>query len=329
MPLLTIFTPAYNRKHTICRTYESLLRQTDKDFQWLIIDDGSTDGTKDWVTSLGDGVWKNHLTYDWMGCKTTEESKHCLYSVDIESGTNCIHIDYIYKPNGGLYTGYNVAFDHIDTELCVCIDSDDYLPDNAVETIKSVWERLSQDDKNTIGGIAGLDYDVTNGQPLGGNYSVSDTVAWVQSLRHNADSKFVFQTKLIRQYAPQLGFDGEKDFNPHYMQMQLFDKYPMFIFNENLCWVEYQIGGDSMSQAIFKQYRRSPRSFAKYRLMELRMTKGVSLSRRFSLAAHYISACIFSRDRQWLSNSQDKALVILAIPLGILYNLLIRYKTRK
>ena len=40
MPLLTIFTPAYNRAHTLARTYESLLRQDCKDFIWLVIDDG-------------------------------------------------------------------------------------------------------------------------------------------------------------------------------------------------------------------------------------------------------------------------------------------------
>lgn len=49
MKTLTIFTPAYNRAHTIGRTYESLLRQTSKDFEWLVIDDGSTDNTQELV----------------------------------------------------------------------------------------------------------------------------------------------------------------------------------------------------------------------------------------------------------------------------------------
>lgn len=69
MKLLTIFTPTYNRKHTIGRTYDSLLRQTSKDFNWLIIDDGSIDGTKEWVESLGHGVWMDGPVYDWMGRK--------------------------------------------------------------------------------------------------------------------------------------------------------------------------------------------------------------------------------------------------------------------
>ena len=43
-----------------------------------------------------------------------------------------VRIEYVYKPNGGLYTGYNVAYQTIQTELCVCVDSDDYMPEDAV-----------------------------------------------------------------------------------------------------------------------------------------------------------------------------------------------------
>ena len=51
MPSLTVFTPAYNRAHTLPRTYESLRRQNSKDFIWIIVDDGSTDNTADLVKS--------------------------------------------------------------------------------------------------------------------------------------------------------------------------------------------------------------------------------------------------------------------------------------
>ena len=56
MKTLTVFTPTYNRKHTLPRTYESLCRQTSDDFEWLIIDDGSTDGTREWVEGLGQRI---------------------------------------------------------------------------------------------------------------------------------------------------------------------------------------------------------------------------------------------------------------------------------
>ena len=104
MPRLTIFTPAYNRAHTIMRTYESLIRQKCKDFIWLVVDDGSVDNTAE-------------LIKEWQS---------------IENG---FEIRYIYKENGGMHTAHNVAYQNIDTELNTCIDSDDRLADDAVEKI--------------------------------------------------------------------------------------------------------------------------------------------------------------------------------------------------
>ena len=71
---LTIFTPTYNRAHTIGRTYQSLCRQSSKEFDWLIVDDGSTDHTA-------------AIVEEWLS-------------------ENKITIRYVYKENGGLYTGY-------------------------------------------------------------------------------------------------------------------------------------------------------------------------------------------------------------------------------
>ena len=82
-PILTIFTPAYNRAHTIGRTYESLKKQNCKEFIWLIIDDGSTDNTSELVEQ-----WKN---------------ESCGFE-----------IRYIYKENGGMHTAHNIAYENID-----------------------------------------------------------------------------------------------------------------------------------------------------------------------------------------------------------------------
>ena len=75
MPILTVFTPAYNRAHTLPRTYASLRRQDSKDFVWLVVDDGSTDHTAE-------------LVKGWQAQETKFE------------------IRYLYKENGGclLYT---------------------------------------------------------------------------------------------------------------------------------------------------------------------------------------------------------------------------------
>ena len=92
LPVLTVFTPAYNRAHTLGRTYESLKNQSCKDFIWLIVDDGSSDNTAELVRS-----WQN---------------EDCGFD-----------IQYIYKKNGGMHTAHNVAYENIKTELNVCIDS--------------------------------------------------------------------------------------------------------------------------------------------------------------------------------------------------------------
>lgn len=106
---LTVFTPTYNRAHTLRRVYESLCTQTVcEGFEWLVIDDGSTDFTRQLVEGF------------------ISEKR--------------IPIRYIYKENGGLHTGYNTAYANIDSELCVCIDSDDFMPDDAVELILKKWD---------------------------------------------------------------------------------------------------------------------------------------------------------------------------------------------
>lgn len=324
--LLTIFTPAYNRKHTIDRTYESLRNQTCKDFKWLIIDDGSTDGTCKWVESLGHGSWVMGYDYDWMGRRTEKKSSDRHFVVDIPNGDSALHIDYIYKPNGGLYTGYNVAYDIINTDLCVCIDSDDYAPDDLVEKICRRWER--RDMSKEYCGIMGLDFDVVSKKAIGGAFpdGVKEGNYW--DVKRRGDTKDVMRTDLMKTVAPMIGFDGEKDFNPFYMYSQILDKYLILIENSNFCWVEYQIGADSMSQAIFKQFKRSPRSYAKYRLNEMGLRRYSNLKDRIRLCSHYISACIFARDKDWLTNCPFKLTAILCAPIGLLLNFFIRYKAR-
>lgn len=328
MKLLTIFTPTYNRKHTIGRTYDSLLRQTSKDFNWLIIDDGSIDGTKEWVESLGHGVWMDGPVYDWMGRKKTSDSNHVHFVVEVPTPDgNSLHIDYIYKPNGGLYTGYNVAYDFIQTELCVCIDSDDFAPDDAVEKICRLWKEKGSD---KYCGVIGLDFNL-DGTPIGGYLPEGMTQTYRSDFFikkiHYGDCKEVMRTELMRKVAPQIGFVGEKNFNPSYMLAQVWDRYPLLVINDNLCFVEYQIGADSMSQDIYKQYVNSPQSYAKLRILYMKLSR-YTYALKFKSAAHYISSCIFSHDKNWLKNSPMKLTTILAIPLGLVFHAVIKYKNK-
>ena len=91
MKTLTVFTPTYNRKHTIVRTYESLCRQSCADFDWLIIDDGSSDGTRKWVESLGRKIIDSGTRFDWMGRLLNEEDNN-HFTIQ----TDKLSIEYIY-----------------------------------------------------------------------------------------------------------------------------------------------------------------------------------------------------------------------------------------
>ena len=109
--ILTVFTPAYNRAHTLLRTYESLRIQRCKDFIWMIVDDGSVDNTAE-------------LVAQW------------------QLQDNGFEIQYIYKENGGMHTAHNTAYEHIKTELNVCIDSDDMMAVDAVEKILNKYTQV-------------------------------------------------------------------------------------------------------------------------------------------------------------------------------------------
>ena len=296
MKTLTVFTPTYNRAHTLTRTYQSLCRQTCKDFEWLVIDDGSTDNTCELIQGFIDDA--------------------------------IIPIRYIYKENGGLYTGYNTAYANIETELNVCIDSDDYMPENVVELIVKTWRERGSE---RYAGIIGLDFYADTKKPIAGIFPDDLTECWFLDLYtkriHRGDSKQVMRTDLMKQVSPLIGFEGEKNFNPVYMLLQVCDEKPLLVLNENLCYVDYQ-QNDSMSAVIYRQYMNSPRSFAKLRLLEMGLKRS-TIVYRFRSAIHYVSSSIIIKDSNWLKSTHNKILVLLAVPLGMCLYIYIAMKNKK
>ena len=132
----------------------------------------------------------------------------------------------------------------------------------------------------------------------------------------------------MKEVAPQVGFPGEKNFNPVYLMLQVCDSYPILLLNENLCNVEYQIGADSMSQGIWHQYVNSARSFAKLRLLEMSL-KHNTLRNKMRVCIHYISSCLLSKDGEWLKKSPLKVMTLLLFPVGFTLYLLVLWKNKK
>lgn len=290
MSQLTIFTPTYNRAHLLPRLYEALKRQTMPYFEWVVVDDGSLDHTR----SLVEG-WRDE---------------------------KIISIRYFYKENGGIHTAYNVGIEHAETELWMCIDSDDFPPDNAVEHILKLW---NQKGSKHHAGMVGLDFGM-DGKPLK-NLRLPDVeevhiMDLTTKYRFRADTKMVHRTELLKGVAPMQIFAGEKNFNPIYLFLKIDQDYPLLVLNENLCFVDYQETG--MANNIMRQYTNSPKSFAEMR----RMMMGLShapYSFVFRNAIHHVSSCLFA-GQNFLKHSPKKLTSILALPLGVLLYFYIRKK---
>ena len=135
-----------------------------------------------------------------------------------------------------------------------------------------------------------------SGLPIGGRFPEEMTECYFPELYakniHRGDTKHVMRTDLMKTVAPQVGFPGEKNFNPVYMLLQVTDKYPLVVVNECFCLVQYQ-ALDSMSRRIGHQYLDSPRSFAKLRRLEMKL-QHTTPANRLRCAFHYLAESLIA-----------------------------------
>ena len=289
---LTIFTPAYNRAYTLHLGYEALFRQTCQDFEWLIIDDGSTDNTR-------------ALVEEWIS-------------------ENKIPIRYHYQENQGMHGAHNTAYRLITTELNTCIDSDDYMPDDAVEKILNFWKQYGSD---KVAGLIGLDADF-DGNLIGTAFEVSNqltTLGGFYARGGKGDKKMVYRTEVIRQYPEYPLFPGERYVSLGYKYELIDQDYPLLTLNEVLVKVEYRPDGSSMN--MFRQYIRNPQGFAFIRKSSMQLAP--TAKRRFMEAVHYVSSSLLLKNKRFLQESPRKMLTLCAVPLGIALFAYIKYTTRK
>ena len=292
MKTLTVFTPAYNRAYSIHLCYESLLRQTCKDFEWLVVDDGSSDNTRELIES-----WQKK--------------------------DNGFEIKYVYKENGGMHTAHNTAYENIETELNVCIDSDDYMTDDAVENIVNLWKEKSSE---KYAGIIALDCTKdgkTIGLPLESDREET-TLKGYYARGGKGDKKLIYRTDVMKKYPPYPVFDGEKYVSIAYKYYLADEDYQLIIMNKPVCVVEYMEDGSSTN--MYKQYLRNPRGFAFIRKVD--MEKADNLKELFRCAIHYVSSSIISKNRRFIKESPKKLATVLSIPAGILLTLYIKKKSK-
>lgn len=292
MVLLTIFTPTYNRAHTLPRTYDSLKQQDCKDFVWLIVDDGSTDNTAELVET-----WQRN--------------------------DNGFEIQYLYKQNGGMHTAHNTAYEHIHTELNVCIDSDDKMVPGAVRKIKEAW--LSVKNKGYAGLIA-LDADFS-GNIIGKGFPEDmheTTLGGYYAAGGMGDKKLIYRTDIINSVPPYPVFPGEKYVGLVYKYTLIDQKYKLAVLNEVVCEVEYQ--ADGSSGTMWKQYLKNPQGFAFLR--KVAMQYPTSKKRLIMDCIHYCSSSQIAHNVNYIKKSPRKVLTVLCIPFGWILTKYIRKKAK-
>lgn len=208
MKKITIFTPTYNRAYILGRAYESLLNQTNKDFIWLIIDDGSTDNTEELVKN-----WKKD---------------------------NKIEIEYIKQENQGKHIAHNTAVENCKTEFLLILDSDDFLSKNAIEILEKEVEKIK--DKENISGIIGNRWNYKNNKVIGTEMpkkiKIASGLELYQKLEFRGDTLRLYKTKILKTVLfPK--FEGEKFVYENVVFDVIDSKYKMLINRDKLYYGEY------------------------------------------------------------------------------------------
>ena len=228
---ITVFTPTYNRAKLLPRLYESLCRQTYRDFEWVVVDDGSVDDTHYVVESFMNGN-------------------------DNENGNNNFPIRYFYQENGGKHRAINRGVQEAKGELFLILDSDDSIPEGALERIASVYQQIKDDEG--FGGVCGYmahhDGTVIG---KGNDYDILDTNTIDLRYRFNVkgDMCEVFRTSVLKEN-PFPEIDREKFCPEALVWNRIAQKYRLRVFHEVIYYRDYLDNG--LTDRIVKIRMNSP-----------------------------------------------------------------------
>lgn len=276
--LLTVFTPTYNRVHTLERTFRSLCRQHFKDFEWLVVDDGSTDGTAELITGL-------RALADFP-------------------------INYVAKENGGKHTAYNEGLRRARGRWFFTVDSDDWLPDDSLAHIADIAPEAEKDPR--IAGIIALK-EYPDGRLIGRPYPADLRRASLFELErngHRGERSLVFKTEIARQY-PFPVIAGEKFMTESVVYDRIAVHYDFMVSNLILTTCEYQ--PDGLSSDPYRIIAKNPGGYALYYAGRLDAARGVREFLRYAL--RYLGMARLSGRK--IYQGKHRIAVGLLSPLGI------------
>lgn len=283
--MITILTPTYNRGYILHQAYQSLLLQKNKDFEWLIIDDGSTDNTKEVVREF---VKENKIT-----------------------------IRYYLKKNGGKHTAVNEGVKKAKGEYILILDSDDLLTKDATEKIKKYCKKYENNEKLACLSFLRVRPDKkTIGKVYEGTEIISNNIDFRYNKGIMGDMAEVYRTSILKKY-PFPVFDNERFLSEAIVWNKIAFEYDTVYINEGIYICEYL--EDGLSKSSLKVRYNNPvgalenaKLFMNYRFNLMIRLKNAILYDGFSLIAKRKVGYI-------VQESGHKFLSILFYPAGILF----------
>ena len=282
--LITIFTPSYNRAYILQALYQSLVNQTDRNFEWVIVDDGSSDDTESLVNGwIAEGI---------------------------------VTIVYKKQINQGKHVAINTGVELANGELFFIVDSDDNLMPDAVSIVRHFWM-----DKNPSDDVSGIiSYrQFPDGRLVGTSLpthvnrcKLRDCESLYGSI---GDKVVIYRTDILRRF-PYPKFAGEKFLGESIVFNQIDDNYDMLVMNARIYNFDYQ--KDGLSQDFRKLYRNNPNGF----LLQFEQTLKYSNSFKSRLKTSAHIACLswhLNKMGQYFTKG-NLLMRVLAFPLGLALN---------
>lgn len=283
---LTVFTPTYNRAYTLPKLYESLIGQTEKDFEWLIIDDGSSDTTQELIGSY------------------IQDQK--------------IAIRYYKQKNGGKHRAINKGVNLANGELFFIVDSDDFLVDNALKLIVNIYKEVRID--KSFAGVCGLKVypDMT---PLGGepNFDVIDANAIDIRFKYRVkeDLAEAFKTDILREY-PFPDFKDEKFCPESLVWNRIAQNYKLRYTNKVIYICEFL--DDGLTKASIKNRIKSPIYTTK--LYSEQYLYNIPLKDKIKTAINYWRFAFYRNDSLLNLIKEIGWMSLPVLPLGLIFKLI-------
>lgn len=276
-----VFTPTYNRAYTLERLFKSLKRQTYQNFEWVVLDDGSTDGTNGMVFRF------------------------------IADGS--IPITYLRTENRGKTRAVNQGIELCRDELFICVDSDDWLDDRALQVFHEKWEGVKCD--SSIAGMIAL-HGNPDGSPVGGRMprGVARTNAWdlYNKYHFKGDAIHVYRSEIFRSYPAPVA-DGEKFLSEGYAIHEIAKKYDVALIDEVLHLGEYL--PDGYTNNVRKLTKDNPKGYMLVKKQSIEMSQSI-LQKGYNTILYEVG-CLLAGESP-IAGAPSKALAVVCLPFAFL-----------